>query len=485
MRRSIFTLIAVTIIVALLVTPALASPPKEGGGTTLFLQLDLSEVVVTQGMSPAQVLGAYRVHQGLQVNRIIALLLYLKDKGFVASFEPDFDNNGILVTTTGAEGVAALHSSPGLFTTTEASPEALERSAEAFHAAMQASMKAARTRVSPAVGTFWTWVALGDNWISGTVSPSTLVRVTLKDASGNIVATARTVSDSDGDWETSFRNRQRIWPGYTVIVKAGGMTKSIKVPRMTIFANRDTDVSSGKAVADKTVYVDLGHYYPTASGWKSSWYGHNVGTDGGGNYSTDFTGDVNMYGDDWTSVIYCPNDNWCLQRGVSVPCVGVRLGHNEAWGRFDPITQVTVILKNSAGVEKARTVYLTDWWGYFWVEFYDGSGNPVMVRPGDMITVSGSGSITGKPINLTAQADAGEDTVSGKAKPNRYVTAGVRHYTSEWDYTYYWLYPKANSLGNYLADFTAQVNMVVNDAGLVYYQDPVTGDGTQVEFIAK
>jgi hypothetical protein len=486
MRRNILTLITVTIIVALLATPGLASPPKEGGGETIFLQLDLSEVVISQGMSPAQVLGAYRLHQGLQVRRIIGLLVYLKDKGLVASFEPDFDNNGILVTTTGAEGVAALHSSPGLFTTTEASPEALERSAEAFHAAILASMKAAR-EVAEVNGTFWTYVELGDDDLWGEVAPSTTVWVTLKDASGNIVATARTVSESDGDWGTYFRNGQRVWPGYRVIVKSGGITKSIVVPKLTILANRNTDISSGKGPANKTVVVGLYHCYLTASGRDCDWYGHAVLTDGSGNYSYDFTSDANMIGLDLTYVQYEPNANWTIYRGIEVPGVYGGLGHNYAWGYYNPFTQITVILKNSANVEKARTTCRTNYWGWFWmVEFYNASGKPVMVRPNDKITVKGSpGGITATMINLTANADAAANTVSGKAKPNQRVEVELRHYTSEYDYDYYEGYPKANSAGNYSYDFTGTVNMVVNDAGYVWYPNPNTGDGTEVWFIAQ
>lgn len=485
MRKTILTLLALTIIAAMLVGPGLAAPPKEGGGETLFLQLDLSGVEVAEGMSRAQVLGAYRLHQGLQMKRVIGFLASLKDQGLVASFQPDFDANGILVTTTGAEGVAALSSSPGLFTTTAASPEAQERSAEVFHAAMWTQMKNADTTVIEAASTFWTWMQLGNSWLSGTVAPNTLVRVTLKDRSGNVIATARARSDGDGDWETSFRNWQEVYPGYRVTVRAGGVSKSVRVPRLTIFANRDTDVSSGKAPANKTVYVGLGHWYLTNSGWKRRWYEHTVGTNGLGNYSYDFTGDVNMRGDDWAYVTYCPNDNWCIDRGVTVPQVSALLGHPTAWGHFEPLTQATVVLKDSANVEKARVVYRTDYWGWFDVDFYDGSGNPVMVKPGDKITVSGSGGITARPINLTAKANAKADTVSGKAKPNKRVGIGLRHYTSEYDYYYYYRYPKANTKGNYLADFTSLVNMAVNDAGYVYYQDPRTGDATEVAFIAQ
>ncbi len=245
MRRSILTLLAVTIIAAMLVTPGGAASPKRGGGETLFLQLDLSEVGVAEGMSRVQILGTYRLHQGLQWRRVIGFLAYLKDQGLVVSFRPDFDANGILVTTTGAEGVAALRSSPGLFATTKASSEALERSREAFHATMRASRISAATDVAPSIVTFHTEVALGEDWIGGTVAPSTLVKVTLKDKSGAILAKAHTVSDGAGDWETSFRNGQRVYAGYKVIVRAGGVKHKLRVPRLTIVPNRDTDVSSG------------------------------------------------------------------------------------------------------------------------------------------------------------------------------------------------------------------------------------------------
>lgn len=485
MRRSIFILIAVTIIVAMMATPGIASSPKQGEGTTLFLQLDLSDVKVSQGMSPAQVLGAYRVHQSWQVNRIIAFLVYLKDKGLVASFQPDLDNNGILVTTTGPEGAAALHSSPGLFTTTEANPEALEQSAQALHTAMRASMKTS-VKEGLADGALWTFVELGDYDVWGDAAPSTLVKVTLKDKNGNVVATARTTSESDGDWDTYFHNGQRVWPGYRVIVKSGGVTKSIKIPQLTILAKRNTDISSGKGPANKTVVVGFVHHYLTASGWDSDWYEHAVPTGGSGNYSYDFTSDANMIGLDWTYVQYEPNADWTIDREVGVPGVFGFLGQNYAWGYYKPATQVKVILKNSSGVEKARTTCRTSFWGSFYVEFYDSSGNPVMVRPGDKITVTASpGGITATMINLTANANAAADTVSGKAKPNKYVDVELRHYTSEYDYDYYYKYPKANSAGNYSTDFTGTVNMKVNDAGYVYYTNPKTGDGAEVRFIAQ
>ena len=486
MRRGMVTLLAVTIIAMIVASPGLASPPREGGGETLFLQLDLSEVKVAEGISPAQVLGEYRLQQGLQMKMVISLLVHLKDQGLVASFQPNFDANGILVTTTGAEGIAALRSSPGLFTTTAGSPRALERSAEAFHAAMRAPMKAATRKIVRANDTFWTTIDLGGNWLWGQVAPSTEVEVTLKAPEGNIIDRARAISDSDGWWDAQFRAWHRVYRGYTVIVEAGGITKSIRIRWwLTISAKRKTDVSSGKGPRNKTVWVGLGHLYLTDSGWDSDWYGDWVATDRRGNYSYDFTGEVNMKGDDYAFVEYWPNDNWGLQRGVTVPGVAARLQNNNAWGNFTPFTQITVILKDSRNREKARAVCLTDSGGYFRVEFYNENGNPVMVRPRDKITVSGSGSIQAKVMDLRAKANATEDTVSGKAKPNQRVAVGLRHWTSGTDYDYYQKFPEGDSTGHYLADFSSLVDMAVDDSGYVYASNPRTGDGTQVEFIAE
>lgn len=139
------------------------------------------------------------------------------------------------------------------------------------------------------------------NIVDGYTTPNKAVSLALK-RGGSTLATASTTSDVDGFFSAFFTAA-----GSVVDILAGDIvdvtaspTNSITVPTLTANLNAATNVVSGTAPAGSTVRVWAFHW---DDGWFDA-YDKSVNTDSSGNYSADFTTDVDLLDYDYAYVRY-------------------------------------------------------------------------------------------------------------------------------------------------------------------------------------
>jgi hypothetical protein len=139
------------------------------------------------------------------------------------------------------------------------------------------------------------------NVVDGYTTPNKAVSLALK-RGGSALATASTTSNVDGGFSAFFTAA-----GSVVDILAGDIvdvtaspTNSITVPTLAANLNAATNVVSGTAPASSAVRVWAFHW--TGGGFTS--YNKPINTDSSGNYSADFTTDVDLLDYDYAYVRY-------------------------------------------------------------------------------------------------------------------------------------------------------------------------------------
>ena len=125
-------------------------------------------------------------------------------------------------------------------------------------------------------------------------------------------------------------------------------------------------------------------------------------------------------------------------------------------GEVTPDVDVQITLKDPEGSIKAELVTYTD--GYFDVYF------AATILGGDTveITPEGEDSVSIYVTPMTGVADKVTDTVSGTAAPNSQVGIQVQHYDGA-NYSWWYKYADTDASGNFLADFSSEVDIHSSD----------------------
>jgi len=275
------------------------------------------------------------------------------------------------------------------------------------------------------VTTFTFSVYLNNTYLQGSSSfASTLHTVSLLDSSGNPIDRVYVTSDGSGYWSANFDTP--VVPTDKVKVSAGGEQRTVTVPRLSIRANRVTDVFFGKAPANALLSLSFAHY-PTLD--PSSYTYHNalVTASGGGDWSLDVTVLANMSGSDNASVFYENASGDQFQASATVPYMSVRRGSPALAGDLNVGTTATFELRKSNN--DLRATASASWYsayGGIQTFFSDSSGNFVPVRATNKVigSFATDALITIPAIAFTA--DVSSDQATGACLPNAPFSLYIR-----------------------------------------------------------
>ncbi len=137
-------------------------------------------------------------------------------------------------------------------------------------------------------------ILIGDFCVTGNAKPNTVIKFTVKDASGASKGRAATMSESDGFWSgcvdffaDGFTSGDRL----KVLDYDTHQTLNYTIPRMTLSADRSTDVASGLAPAGMHMELEAADFNTPLFGKDPYDVVEDVTANGSGAWSHDFGAD--------------------------------------------------------------------------------------------------------------------------------------------------------------------------------------------------
>jgi len=325
--------------------------------------------------------------------------------------------------------------------------------------AFLASMFAHGVSAAPQPLTIYADIGGWDVW--GDVRPNTSVMVALRDGSGKLLG--KGLADVyEGYWDF-YNFPGSIYPGYTIKATAFNLkgvveVRKLTVPNLTIAANRDTDVVSGKGPAGSKLKV--GAYDWRWDRWGESYdVTRKLTVDATGHYSHDFSLDgINLRGGASLSVSWSNTSKTTfVSRYASVTrlIAGIHSSYFDGVIPRNVYVKATVTDGSSNVLAVGNAVGNGD--GYFDGTFTDDEGDEYLLRPGDWLSAPAiSADVDWQvPVGVTAVNPA-TDKVSGRCFPNgRYQLYAVNLNT--WNEAY--AFGNANSNGSFTKDLTSKINI--------------------------
>jgi hypothetical protein len=253
-------------------------------------------------------------------------------------------------------------------------------------------------------------------------SPGDLVNVVWRNADGHIKWEFAVSSNGiSGLWSPptcpSFQPAVAIGDKFHISGEGGVNPRDVTVPRLTVIANRVSDVVSGHAPKNSSVDVSGCHGYTgcTAFGPRT------VSTSPTGGYFTDFTSTANLQGKDQIRVVWDNTTGEEFSAQGNVPYVIVSLGDSFFSGAAKEGSLVTLSLKTGSGVLRGKGQVQPGAFGRFAGEIYNANGGFVYPRVGDHVStgIASDALFVFPAISVTAVAQT--DAVSGQCLPNRIV----------------------------------------------------------------
>ena len=98
---------------------------------------------------------------------------------------------------------------------------------------------------------------LGSECVLGSAKPVSVIKVVIRDPDGVLRAKRAAVSDEAGFWEACGTNLVTPGDSIKVAVMETGQTRTVKVPLLTVRANRGTNVVSGKAPSTGSLSLNV------------------------------------------------------------------------------------------------------------------------------------------------------------------------------------------------------------------------------------
>jgi len=284
---------------------------------------------------------------------------------------------------------------------------------------------------------------------------------------GSTLATATDLTDSNRWFNVAFTDaagEDVPLENGDVIEAAASDPVSMTVAALTAQANRESGVLYGAGPANANLY------YWYRDSWGSSYSDtRTIGPDGHYNFDLGFGNQASGY------VRYTSTDGHRTYLGWAVPYVGVRENSNYVYGYVERGVPVTVRLLSSGGAERGTATTTSDSYnGYFWVNFLDAAGNPLIINPNDTVVVQASPAINVPVTPLSADVDLSNDQVTGSGPANEEleVRAGGC-----------WRNVTAATDGSYTADFSDECDLKAGDfVGVYYWNDE--GNQVYIEFHA-
>jgi hypothetical protein len=254
---------------------------------------------------------------------------------------------------------------------------------------------------------------LNDNCVRGEGAPPTTdIKVTLRGPDGSFRGNDLQTTGGDGSWGyMCFWDD--ITPGDKLVAKVGTNTRTFTVPPLNFTINRVTDVVSGKTVANSHVELFL---WGCQSSWNCDYIGSRIRpTNSNGNFSTDYTSQYNIRGQDQVEIDWYSPQGDTVYRELDTPSMIVGTYYSEVWGDSKPNSDVTVWLFNKAGTQIAKARDHSRWYdGYY--ETRLGSRDIV---PGFFVGSDIASDALWKVFDMNPQFNTAADTINAKCWKNK------------------------------------------------------------------
>lgn len=406
----------------------------------------------------------------------------LKQRGVIADFEIDVEQNAIQVREASSAAQDELRKLPGSLRTSEQEPlcqtnvaREVEKQVLGFSLgryALLASPQAPDTDPSIHAN-----VQPGSEltYIMGKTTGSTSVSMTISRGS-QLIATQSTQSDANGDywfypeWTgdcTRMSNSWTLQAGDLVWVNSHGSTVYTVIAHLNGWMDATNDTVGGGTDIGRLVEVNLYDYTSTLC--SPNHYVQSAPADGSGHYLVDFTSQVDFKGSAQSQVDARDGNGNSTFAIFDASNLAINVDLNEFSGYLPPQVSYTATLTRGGTV----------------IDTYDGNsslyGNyggsfSYQFEPNDVITVeTESALLTFTVASFSVTFDASTDTATGRATPNARLKADFLKNTNPWHPTSCsWdsACTSTNADGNGYFTLTAQpLDLVRGDSAYFYLYD--------------
>ena len=298
-------------------------------------------------------------------------------------------------------------------------------------------------------------VTYGSCQVQGKTGANKVVKLVWKDREGDLKSTQSVTAKATGRWVSRCDNyTSGIARGDTIKATVGAASRTFTVPRLTVDANRVTDVIDGVGPADASLHVFVGHYEGFAYQGRTD---RVVGTDSGGLYSVAMGAFVDILGDDFVGATWTDAGD-SVTRSYWAPAVQVYRNDSgvRVWAR--PGTDVSVSLSGSDSATFSSRTAID---GFAGGSFTDGHGDGVYVHAGDSITSNIASDATFTVPALSISAAVSTDVVSGTcALPHAPWLFYVSRPSGNTTFHYY---GTGDGTGHFHRDMTADLDVKSDD----------------------
>jgi len=410
-----------------------ASPAGEGTPLPdylIALPVRLPESAeIPAGLTPEQAADYARRLTYHQARPALAELERLRAEGKVAGFEVRPDLHSVAVEVTAPDALSRVQGAGAMLAKGDEPPACAAAAADALvEQVLGLSRAAALAPLAPQAtdpsidvydppGSTYTYVRGRTAFTATTVTMRILRR-------GQVIATRSTASNSGGyyyfypSWQscpTSGYN-WTLQPGDVVEVTVGGNTVSTVVASLSAWVDPVANVVAGQTDAGRSAEVHLYHYGDNFC--SSTHFSHIASTDGSGNFSADFTDQVDFNRMAYSTIYARDANGNSTYASFYAYRIYSRFGSSSIYGYLKPKVSFTATLSRPGSLHLVPYTGQSDADGYYNAWF------GVEIQPGDIIHVSGGGvSMQYTATSLDVALDHTTDQAAGATGANRQVKA--------------------------------------------------------------
>jgi hypothetical protein len=311
------------------------------------------------------------------------------------------------------------------------------------------------------------------DWVQGTTSSGAVVQASLV-RNGSQVASAQTTTDLYGNFALLFVQNQNpvdILNGDQVLISDGSNSATITVIPISgaidVVNDSVSGIMEGGSFPTNAV---VGVSRPSDPNFTEKL----VGVAADGTFSASFAGQVDLLDGYVAKVVYLdPNGNQVRKILYSTGLdVRVRINEDIVEGVTVPGTQVQISLKDHNGALKGEALCTADRTGYYSAKIYS-AGVPVDIIASDSVSAVALGKSKDLNINVTnhSQIDAANDRITGMLSGGVFPAFGrINLWNANTD-KWYFKDINIDSAGNYMADFSGEVDVNAPDRVRIWYID--------------
>jgi hypothetical protein len=308
-------------------------------------------------------------------------------------------------------------------------------------------------------------VRKGSNYVFGYVTPGVPVTVRVLTSGGQERAVATTTSSGSNGYFWVYLldvagKPLVIQSGNQVVVESSPATV-VHIPTLEVTVNAATNQVTGVGPANVElitwIYAD------------GVWLERRTMTDSAGNFTADFSDEINIMPGDAVWVDYYNEAGNRVYVTQPAPLVRVNPVSDIVDGYASPHASVSLVLKRG-GSTIATTTATANSEGFFSAFFTNAQGAVVDLRAGDVVEVTSSPTIAVTVANLSASLNVATGVVTGSAPANAALLVRVRTWVGS-SLISASQTAQTNSAGNFTADFGGQLPLNSSSYVHVRYLD--------------